>query len=451
MARIRTIKPEYWSDEAVGSVSIPARLMFPATWNFADDEGLINWSPTYLKASIFPYDQEVSVEDVAGWMKELEDADFVYVYATTRSRNRVAFIINFRDHQRIDKPQCAKLPVPNWRDPNVVMVYARRTDFVCAACTEPVNEDFATDADGRRRDPICQRIKPASERPSAPDDPSNIEVVHVACAKDFDPGAPLTPIRGPFHEHSRNDPGALAERSSDLVSPGLPVSPTFTSASTESHATVTHLPRETAGQVIPGTLVERSPLEGKGREKEQEGKEEPPATPAALFDAPTDQPEASRADKPRRPSKPKRPPKEPKEPKPLPPADELTNAFWEVHGRGQAQSWVAIRAVVRTVLANDVPRNDVACALDRLAKAETSISGGTVQNALRDIRRERQAAENGSNVVVLHQGRQIPGQRVSATRRAVDEAEAAGEEAKRMLAAMRANGGSPYPQIGSGA
>lgn len=80
-----------------------------------------------------------------------------------------------------------------------------------------------------------------------------------------------------------------------------------------------------------------------------------------------------------------------------------------------------------------------------------------VQAARRRGAASRPSAElalpaDASNVVSFQSyANRIPNQRVSATRRAVDEAEAAGEEAKRMLAAMRANGDSPFPQFGSGA
>jgi hypothetical protein len=39
MARIRTIKPEFWTDEKVVECSFEARLMFIGMFNFADDKG----------------------------------------------------------------------------------------------------------------------------------------------------------------------------------------------------------------------------------------------------------------------------------------------------------------------------------------------------------------------------------------------------------------------------
>jgi hypothetical protein len=39
MARIRTIKPEFWTDEKIVECSFEARLMFIGMFNFADDKG----------------------------------------------------------------------------------------------------------------------------------------------------------------------------------------------------------------------------------------------------------------------------------------------------------------------------------------------------------------------------------------------------------------------------
>lgn len=56
MARIRTIKPDFWTDEALSECSVSARLLFIGTWNFADDNGNLERSPKKLKMQIFPAD-----------------------------------------------------------------------------------------------------------------------------------------------------------------------------------------------------------------------------------------------------------------------------------------------------------------------------------------------------------------------------------------------------------
>jgi hypothetical protein len=56
MARIRSIKPEFWTDEKLTECSLSARLFFIGTWNFADDKGNLQASAKRLKMQIFPAD-----------------------------------------------------------------------------------------------------------------------------------------------------------------------------------------------------------------------------------------------------------------------------------------------------------------------------------------------------------------------------------------------------------
>ncbi|MFM9796548.1 hypothetical protein [Streptomyces turgidiscabies] len=68
-------------------------------------------------------------------------------------------------------------------------------------------------------------------------------------------------------------------------------------------------------------------------------------------------------------------------------ADDLTTAFWELHGKGRAQSFISIRGIVRTAIGNGVDRDDCARALDRIARNGRAISGATLDIALGEIRR----------------------------------------------------------------
>ncbi len=56
MARIRTIKPEFWTSEQVTECSVSARLLFIGMWNFCNDWGRCPDSPGRLKMQIFPAD-----------------------------------------------------------------------------------------------------------------------------------------------------------------------------------------------------------------------------------------------------------------------------------------------------------------------------------------------------------------------------------------------------------
>ena len=50
MARIRTIKPQFWDDLKIGRLSRDARLLYIGLWNFADDLGVVIADPVWLKS-----------------------------------------------------------------------------------------------------------------------------------------------------------------------------------------------------------------------------------------------------------------------------------------------------------------------------------------------------------------------------------------------------------------
>lgn len=74
MARIRTIKPEFWTSEQVVSCSIPARLLFIGLWNFCDDYGIHPRSLRRIKMEIFPGDYDMTLEVIDELIGELENA-----------------------------------------------------------------------------------------------------------------------------------------------------------------------------------------------------------------------------------------------------------------------------------------------------------------------------------------------------------------------------------------
>ncbi len=101
MARIRTIKPEFWEDEKIGKLPIPCRLFFIGCWNFADDFGVIKGNAALLKSQIFPYDENLRVSEIKKWIDALMDARMLV--PIIHAEESYYFIRTFRSHQVLDK------------------------------------------------------------------------------------------------------------------------------------------------------------------------------------------------------------------------------------------------------------------------------------------------------------------------------------------------------------
>lgn len=54
--RIRQIKPEFWKDAKLASLTEGARLFFIGTWSMADDAGWLRWSIPEIAAELYPFE-----------------------------------------------------------------------------------------------------------------------------------------------------------------------------------------------------------------------------------------------------------------------------------------------------------------------------------------------------------------------------------------------------------
>ncbi|MBB1060398.1 hypothetical protein [Marilutibacter spongiae] len=100
MARIRTIKPEFWTSEQVMDLSPSARLLFIGLWNFCDDAGIHPASTKRLKAEIMPAD-DVRSEDVRRMIDECIGVGLVREYEID---GEPYWAVTGWHHQKIDQP-----------------------------------------------------------------------------------------------------------------------------------------------------------------------------------------------------------------------------------------------------------------------------------------------------------------------------------------------------------
>ena len=101
MARIRSIKPEFWDDEHIALLPMECRLFYIGCWTFADDQGVFNANPSFLKSRIFPYDDDLKVSEVKKWLDKLEELKMIVPF--THGRDSYYIVRAFSEHQVIDK------------------------------------------------------------------------------------------------------------------------------------------------------------------------------------------------------------------------------------------------------------------------------------------------------------------------------------------------------------
>lgn len=105
MARIRTIKPEFFTSEDIVSISPLARLLYIATWCEADKEGRLAWKPMTFKLRYFPGD----ACDIKALCDELVSSGLVLLYG-----DGLAVIPAFSKHQHVNPRESASvLPEPD--------------------------------------------------------------------------------------------------------------------------------------------------------------------------------------------------------------------------------------------------------------------------------------------------------------------------------------------------
>lgn len=106
MARIRTIKPEFWSDEKLSPLDPITRLVFLGLIGMADDLGRTIDNAKIIDAFIFPNTSDTSRDSLA----TLSRIGRV-IRGKTASGQSVIQIVNWDKHQKVDKPNIrASLP-----------------------------------------------------------------------------------------------------------------------------------------------------------------------------------------------------------------------------------------------------------------------------------------------------------------------------------------------------
>jgi len=95
--RTRSIRPGFWLNGVLCSLSRDARLLFIALWCFADREGRLDGRPMQIRRHLFPFDVDLTEQKIATLIGDLERAGFVSQYEV--GGDKYILIFNFKKHQ----------------------------------------------------------------------------------------------------------------------------------------------------------------------------------------------------------------------------------------------------------------------------------------------------------------------------------------------------------------
>jgi hypothetical protein len=106
MARIRTIKPEFWRHEGLSALPEATHMLAAALLTYADDHGYFNANAKLIEAECFPLRKpSVSVQESLTY---LVVEGYIQLGNDCKGR-RYGRIVNFAEHQRVSHPKESKI------------------------------------------------------------------------------------------------------------------------------------------------------------------------------------------------------------------------------------------------------------------------------------------------------------------------------------------------------
>jgi hypothetical protein len=105
---MRTIKPEVCTSETLTTIPREMRWTFSCFWTHCDDEGRAVWNLRLIKASIYPLDDDVTLDVLEGEFQCLQAIGAVCRYEV--NGRKFVHVPSFGEHQHPNRRVQSKLP-----------------------------------------------------------------------------------------------------------------------------------------------------------------------------------------------------------------------------------------------------------------------------------------------------------------------------------------------------
>jgi hypothetical protein len=187
VARMRSVKPEFWSDLKLARLSRDARLLYIALWNHSDEWGRMHGDARFVKGHCLPYEDDLSLDDVDDLLDELNVAGRVVRY--THDGDPYLYLPNLGKHQRLE-PEKVKSRLP---EPPQMGGSENRADESekFSDQTPPTEAPGGASAESSRSE--AQSEKRADSSGKISDESEKIAVLHVAGSRKHVAGTPSPP------------------------------------------------------------------------------------------------------------------------------------------------------------------------------------------------------------------------------------------------------------------
>ncbi len=181
MARIRSVKPEFWTDRPFVR-RVPARdarMLYMALWNLADEHGRLGGDSYYIKSQVFPYaeDDDLTPDAISGLLDMLAAAGKIVRYEV--DGDPYLYLPKLGKHQRLEPHKVpSRLPdVPEPSEPPPTPPAQPVVENVQVSVPAQIRADeSARDLDGSEPDAdssallyvACSRLPVAGSREHGP-------------------------------------------------------------------------------------------------------------------------------------------------------------------------------------------------------------------------------------------------------------------------------------------
>src|SRR5258707_14213310 len=112
MARIRSIKPEFFTSERIATLPLSARLTFIGLWLYVDDNGVGLDNERLVLAAVWPLEEDVigTLQRTREDLRSLAGAGHIRRYRS--GSGAFLFITSWEKHQRVSHPRKPPYPQP---------------------------------------------------------------------------------------------------------------------------------------------------------------------------------------------------------------------------------------------------------------------------------------------------------------------------------------------------